>query len=233
MNNISSAIFFCFLILHASCYSQTNTSLQPLDFQKKAQETNAQLLDVRTPAEYGSGHIAHSLLADWNNPAQFKERLYYLQKNAPVYVYCLSGGRSAEAAEWMRKNGFTAVYELKGGLRAWKMGSMPLEAVADVKQITPEAFQELVGVQGLVLVDFGAEWCPPCRKMQPVIDQLHKDRGSDLRIVKMDAGVQINLMKVLNIEGIPSFVIYKNGKELWRKQGLVDLAEFKKEISSL
>ncbi|HEV3252151.1 MAG TPA: thioredoxin domain-containing protein [Puia sp.] len=225
-----SHVLFCILILSSHGYSQTNRTLEPPDFQKKVAGTDAQLLDVRTAAEYGNGHIAHSLLADWNNRDQFKERVYYLEKNAPVYVYCLSGGRSAEAAEWMRNNGFASVYELKGGLRAWKIASMPLEAAADVKQISLPAYRAQIGVQGLVLVDFGAGWCPPCRKMQPVIDQLQKDGGTELRIVKIDAGDQINLMKELNIEGIPAFVFYKNGKELWRKQGLVELEEFKKEI---
>jgi thioredoxin-like negative regulator of GroEL len=81
-------------------------------------------------------------------------------------------------------------------------------------------------------VDFGAEWCPPCKKMEPVVEQLQKDLGKQLRLVKIDAGVHTDVMKALNIEDLPSFIIYKDGKEIWRKQGITELSEFKKQFPS-
>jgi rhodanese-related sulfurtransferase len=214
------------------CKAQNNFSLAPDDFKNQITQSNIQILDVRTAGEYQSGHIQKSFLADWNNQEQFMDRVKYLEKTKPVYVYCLSGGRSAAAAKWMRANGFAAVYELQGGIKAWKTASLPLEGVADIKQMTRDEFQLKTSGAGYILVEFGAEWCPPCKKMEPVVEQLQKDMGPKLKFVKMDGGVHTNVMKELNIENLPSFIIYKNGKEIWRKQGMTELAEFKKQISS-
>jgi thioredoxin-like negative regulator of GroEL len=72
-----------------------------------------------------------------------------------------------------------------------------------------------------VLVDFGAEWCPPCKKMEPVLKDFMNENSSKLTLVKMDGGIETALMKSLNVEALPTFILYKNGVEVKRKQGLV------------
>jgi len=220
------------LIISSGCSGQTNTSLLPADFKNEISRENVQVLDVRTAGEYQSGHIQHSLLADWNNREQFMDRIKYLDKIKPVYIYCLSGSRSAAAAKWMRENGFDKVLELKGGISAWKIASFPLEGAANIKQMTIQEYQSQISKTGTTLVDFGAEWCPPCKKMGPVMEQLQKDIGAQYKLVKVDAGVHTDVMRELNIEALPVFIVYKNGQEIWRKQGITELAEFKKHISN-
>jgi rhodanese-related sulfurtransferase len=222
---------FCSIFFYA-CYSQSNTSLPPSEFKNEISQTDIQILDVRTAGEYQSGHIEHSLLADWNNRGQFMDRIKYVDKKKPVYVYCLSGGRSAAAAKWMRENGYSPVYELQGGINAWKIASLPLEGSSNIKQMTMEEYRSQIGNAGLVLVDIGAEWCPPCKKMEPIIEQLQKDLGNKFKLVKVDAGVHTDVMKKLNADEIPVFIIYKNGQEIWRKKGVTELDEFKKQFSS-
>ena len=228
------ARFLFFVLISFSCYcnAQNNVLLTPDDFKNQIAQPNIQVLDVRTAGEYQSGHIQKSFLADWNNQEQFMSRIKYLEKTKPVYVYCLSGGRSSAAAKWMRANGFATVYELQGGIKAWKMASLPLEGMPDVRQMTMDEFKSKINGVGYTLVDFGAEWCPPCKKMEPVVEQLQKDLGKQLRLVKIDAGVHTDVMKALNIEDLPSFIIYKDGKEIWRKQGITELSEFKKQFPS-
>ena len=221
-----TALIFCTI----NSYCQIDVSLSPADFQKQSNQSNAQILDVRTTGEYQSGHIHQSFLANWNNQKEFLDRVKYLDKSKPVYVYCLSGGRSAAAAQWMRSNGFPAVYELKGGINAWKNASLPLEGVADIKQLTIQEYKSQLTDNGFVLVDFSAEWCPPCKKMQPVVEQLQKERGNQFKLVKVDGGVNTRIMNELKIDGIPAFILYKNGREVWRKQGMTELEEFKKQI---
>ncbi|HTQ27317.1 MAG TPA: rhodanese-like domain-containing protein [Puia sp.] len=220
------------LVLTFGCFGQNDPVLSPADFQKQIDQKNIQVLDVRTPSEFNSGHIKQSMLADWNNQSQFMDRVKYLDKSKPVYVYCLSGGRSSAAARWMRENGYQSVYELQGGIRAWKTASLPLEGTTEVKQLSATDYMAQVGDKGLVLVDFGAEWCPPCRKMQPVVEQLTKEMGSKFRLLAMDGGAQTNLMSALKVDGIPTFILYKNGKEVWRNQGITEIDEFRKQISS-
>ncbi len=229
---ISFCYIFPVLFLYVSCQQKTDTSLSPADFKTQAEQPNAQILDVRTMAEYTSGHIHSSLLADWENQGQFMDRVKYVDKTKPVYVYCLSGGRSAAAAKWMRANGYNNVYELKGGINAWKNNSLPLDGAPNIKQLTPTEYQSQISNDGVTLVDFSAEWCPPCKKMEPVIAQLQKDMGSRFHFVKIDAGVQTDIMKQLDIESIPVFIIYKSGKEIWRKEGITELSELKQQITT-
>src|SRR5687768_14184074 len=111
-------------LLSFNAFSQ---SLSTADFEKGLAAKNIQILDVRTAGEYRSGHIAHALQADWNNQDQFRSRAQHMEKTKPVYVYCASGGRSKEAAKWLRTNGYTEVYELTGGFIKWKGDGKPVE----------------------------------------------------------------------------------------------------------
>jgi thioredoxin len=208
------------------------TSLSPAEFEKGLLSHQAQLLDVRTAGEYQNAHIKNSLQADWVNFNQFKDRVQYLDKNKPVMIYCASGGRSSAAAEWLRANGYIDVEELKGGLTAWKADNKPTEGVPSVKQMTLTEYSAVVTSKSKILVDFGAGWCPPCKMMEPVLDQLKQDLNGNLNLVKVDAGIHTDIMKQLKVEAIPTFIIYQDGKEIWRKAGVTSIIELKKELSN-
>ncbi len=217
-------VFFAFLFFSlAACKAQdaSQAKMKPDGFEKAITAENIQVLDVRTAAEYSSGHIKNSLQADWNNQPEFLDRVKYIDKDKPVYIYCLAGGRSNAAANWMRSNGFKNVTELDGGINAWKGNNKPLEGSSDVPQMTMEQYSSSIPNDKTMLVDFGAAWCPPCIKMLPVITELE----SSNTIIKVDAGVHTDLMKQLNIETIPVFIVYKEGKEVWRRQGIVSKEE--------
>lgn len=222
-------IFFAIassLVILAACKSNAQLpALSVADFEKSITQNSIQLLDVRTAGEYQSGHLAHALLADWTNQEEFKKRVKALDKNIPVYTYCLSGARSNAAMTWLNENGFTA-YNLKGGINAWKQEGKPLEMAEVVKQITVDEYMAKIVNDKTVLVDFGAVWCPPCKKMAPVLDSLLVTHGSKFILVKIDGGQQTNICKELKIEGFPTFIIYKSGKEIWRKEGIVEEKEF-------
>jgi rhodanese-related sulfurtransferase len=214
-----------------ACNAQTKTgSANAEEFEKGIAEKNIQVLDVRTAGEYNSGHIKKALLADWNNTEQFTERIKYVDKNKPVYVYCLAGGRSAAAADWMKKNGFSTVINLEGGINAWKRNNKPLEGVSNEKQFTLEEYKAMIPADSVVLVDFGAAWCPPCVKMEPVLQELIKEKGTAFKFVRIDGGLHTDVMKAMNVEALPVFIIYKNGKEIWRKQGVAEKQEFLQQL---
>lgn len=97
-----------------------NSVLTPDEFQARLEKTSeGVLIDVRTPEEYTQQHIPKAVNIDWRS-GEFEQQADTLQKDHPVMVYCYSGHRSAEAAEALRKMGFTQVYELKGGLKGWR-----------------------------------------------------------------------------------------------------------------
>jgi rhodanese-related sulfurtransferase len=225
-NRILSLLLTTLVSLNA--FSQ---SLTTADFEKGIAAKNSQLLDVRTAEEYKSGHIAQALQADWKNQEQFSSRAQHMDKTKPIYVYCAAGSRSKEAAQWLRTNGYAEVYELTGGFIQWKGDGKPVEGIPDTKPMTMEAFMAEVSGAGIVLVDIGAPWCAPCRKMDQVLQWLHRDMEGKYKLVKIDAGVHTDLMKQLKASELPTLILYQNGKEVWRKTGIVDLEELEKEVS--
>ncbi len=96
------------------------------DFGDKIAKQPGVILDVRTPGEYKKGFIKDARLLDIFGD-NFDAELNKLDRNATYYVYCASGGRSAECAEKMQTLGFKKVYDLDGGMGAWRNAKMPVE----------------------------------------------------------------------------------------------------------
>ena len=217
---------YILLVTLFSCNSNGQESLKATDFKSAIEKDGAQILDVRTADEYKSGHIKYSLQANWMNKVEFNDRTSSLDKSKTVYIYCLSGGRSNSAAAELRMKGYQVV-NLEGGMNAWKANGLEVEgANPNAKQTTLEAYNGQVNSNSITLVDFGAEWCPPCRKMEPILQSFVKDNKDKLALIKMDGGLETDLMKSLNVEALPTFILYKDGKEIKRKQGLISREEF-------
>lgn len=96
------------------------------EFGDKIAKQPGVILDVRTPGEYKKGFIKDARLLDIFSD-NFDAELNKLDRNATYYVYCASGGRSAECAEKMQTLGFKKVYDLDGGMGAWRNANMPVE----------------------------------------------------------------------------------------------------------
>jgi rhodanese-related sulfurtransferase len=219
------------LVNAISCAAQpTIQQVSVTDFESGITGNKVQLLDVRTAAEFKTGHLANALQADWNNQTQFKERTQHLDKASPIYLYCLSGVRSAEAAGWLQQQGYTKVVALQGGINAWKRANKPIEGNANIPQLSMEQYHALIPANETVLVDFGAEWCPPCKRMEPILTSLLEDMKGQFKLVKIDGGVHANVMKAMNVEALPVFIVYKNRKEVWRKQGITSLEELQQQL---
>jgi rhodanese-related sulfurtransferase len=228
MNRLIINTLVCMQLMLAACNgnAQPNTIIADA-FEKGISEKNIQLLDVRTAQEYEAGHLEDALQADWTNSKQFEERIKALDKEEPVYIYCLSGGRSANAMEWMNENGFKKVYNLKGGINSWKQANKKVEGQSQQEQISMQEFESSIPKDKTVLVDIGAKWCPPCKKMQPILDSLIKQ---NYNVIQIDGGAQTELCKQLNADAFPLFIVYKNGKEINRKQGMATEEELKKML---
>lgn len=195
-------------------------------FEEGMQQPGVQLFDVRTAAEFKTGHLPNALQADYKKPEEFNARTAALDKEKPVYIYCLAGGRSAEAAQILRDKGFKEVVELKGGINAWKQAGKGLDGVKDqAPEQSPEAFGKALQANQLVLVDVGASWCPPCRKMDPIVQEYLRAH-KEVKLVKVDGGRDQTIMKSLKVTTLPTFIFYRDGKEIGRKEGIVPTADF-------
>ncbi|PKV52401.1 rhodanese-related sulfurtransferase [Aquimarina sp. MAR_2010_214] len=81
--------------------------------------SKVQLIDVRTPGEYAEGYIEGAVNIDFRNK-NFKDLITKVDKTKPVIVYCARGARSKKCSAYMRKAGFTKIYDLDGGITQWK-----------------------------------------------------------------------------------------------------------------
>ncbi len=83
------------------------------------------------------------------------------------------------------------------------------------------SFKDLLGGEKPVLVDFTATWCGPCRAMAPVLEDVKKQIGEGAAIVKVDIDRNQSFAGSMGVSGVPTFVLFKNGKEQWRQVGMV------------
>lgn len=86
-----------------------------------------------------------------------------------------------------------------------------------------EKFEELINSEIPVLVDYYATWCGPCKMMHPILDELKKQLGDSIKIVKIDVDVPANRQSVYayQIQSVPTLMLFKKGKMLWRQSGVV------------
>ncbi len=207
-------------------------SLNASEFSKKISETqDAKIIDVRTAEEFEKGHLINALNYDWNGN-NFDSEISSLDKSKPVFVYCLSGGRSGSAASKMRSDGFKEVYELEGGIIKWRAEN--LEETTDNKIMpvgyTMEDFQKLIQSDKLVLVDFYADWCEPCLKMKPFLEEIALEQKDKLNIIRINADDNQALLKSLNIEGLPELQLYQNNNKKWSHNGFISKEELVKQL---
>ncbi len=217
-------VFIAFFSL-SSCTngqnSKFNLSATEFDTQLK-QNTSAPLIDVRTPDEFSKGHLQNSVNVDWNG-SSFDTEIAKLDKSKPVFVYCLSGGRSGQAAAKMRADGFKEVYELQGGIMKWRGSNLP-ETTSTVMLsmgMSKQHYDSLLVSDKLVLIDFYADWCAPCKKMKPYLEDISKQMESAVTVIRINADDNKSLLKDLSIDELPTLLVYKKGTMSWRHSGYI------------
>jgi len=232
------------LVCCTSCQSQNKNistanlqdfKLSPTAFQKTINSTNnAVVLDVRTPEEFNSGALVNSINVDFRDK-YFETRVKDMDVNKVYFVYCLSGGRSSSAAELMRKNGIKNVYEMVGGMLAWNKASMPVTQSINgplKDKISAEDYKSMINSEKIVLIDFYAPWCGPCRQMLPLIEQISKEYEGKAKIIRINIDENKILTKQLGIDEIPFFKLYKDGEEKGNFIGQLDRPTFERILGT-
>jgi thioredoxin 1 len=236
MNKILIPFLMLLTITINSCTnSQTSGSnLSAIDFNKKMEElTEEQIIDVRTPEEFAEGHIKNAVNIDWNN-SNFESKISKIDKTKPVLIYCLGGGRSASAASKMKTLGFSQIFELNGGMMSWRNSNLPETKDSNIQPksegMTKVEFEKMIQSDKKVLVDFYAEWCGPCKKMKPSLDELSVELKETVTIIRIDVDKNPLLAKELKIEGLPTIHAYNKSELVWSNLGFMTKEEMKTKL---
>ena len=223
-----------YLLLSLCIISCVDTNSQVIEnigvsaFESLTKKEDAIILDVRTFQEFGSGHIKDATNIDFY-ANDFIDKLKIVRKDVPVYVYCKSGGRSSSAARKMQVLGFNRVYNLVGGISAWEAKNYPIIKSKDIKKLSKPIFKSsdfdnILNTNEIVLVSFTTQWCVPCKKMKVITDEIKKE-NSNIKVLYIDADANKELMSMWDITGVPTFIVFKNSKNVFRQLGLISKKE--------
>ncbi|MNJ84897.1 Thioredoxin-like protein [compost metagenome] len=83
------------------------------------------------------------------------------------------------------------------------------------------SFSEIINAEKPVLVDFFAEWCGPCKTMKPVLDDLKSKLGNTASVLKVDVDKNPHAASKYQIRSVPTLILFKKGKVVWRQSGVV------------
>ena len=216
---------------------KTFRKLNAIEFSRNINTVNfAQIIDVRTREEFSEGYITNAINLNWND-SSFVAEVLKLNKNKPVYVYCLAGGISANAAIKLKELGFKFVYDLKGGMNAWRNANLPVfhignVSLVDKKGIDRTEFNNIINQKGLVLVDVYAPWCGPCKKMAPYLEEITFERKNKLTFLKINNDDNQEIVRFLLVDELPTLILYKNGKRVYTNIGLISKEDLLKVIDA-
>lgn len=233
-------LFIGFFLFVTNVFAQNKDKylLSINEFETKLKDNAgiAQLIDVRTPEEYMRGHLKRAINLNFNDD-NFEDIVKAkLDKTRPVFVYCFSGRRSTDAAVFLRDLGYQEVYDMAGGFAKWTSSSKPYASdnttTQPIAAFTLENLDRVVKSNSLVLIDFYAEWCGPCKKMTPILNKI-ADQNKNIKLLKIDAEKSDNIASVFKVEEIPTYVIIKNGRQVWRGVGEMEEAELKEVLAKM
>lgn len=236
------AILLCISTLFFACNSlgqhpEEGGILENISNDLFAQKTkdDVLILDVRTPDETQLGIIEGATLINIYDD-DFETKIDLMEKSKPILVYCASGGRSSQAATILAEHGFMEIYNLEGGLYGWQNAGFPVtQAKSDLTSLkmTEDDLTALIQNEEVMLIDFYAPWCAPCKKMAPIIDEIEEDYAPWVSVKRVDVAANPSLGESFDVSSIPVFAIFQDGKEIWRNTGLTEKTVLKSELDKL
>ena len=93
-------------------------------------------------------------------------------------------------------------------------------------------FKTIVSSDTPVLVDFYAEWCGPCKMMPPILNEVKEKLGDAVKVIKIDVDKNQSLAQSLHVKGVPTLMVFKNSKSVWRQSGVVQANDLVRIIQS-
>ena len=231
-------LYFMSVLFFVYCDSLNSQIIENVDvetFNLMISKGDGIIIDVRTEQEFILGHIIEATNIDYYSE-QFIEKLNVVRKDLPIYVYCRSGGRSSSAANKMRELGFKKVYNMLGGITSWEAKGFEMissKVVNRSKQpkVMKAELNRILENNSIVMINFSTQWCVPCKKMKPVIEDIQRN-NSNIKVLFIDADINKELVTEYQIRGVPTVLVFHNSKEVFRKIGIISKEELVSQVNS-
>ena len=216
MKNIFLIFSIAILSVCNGCNTGKNETLSSKEFSEKIKQKGIQLIDIRTPEEYNTGYIEGAENIDFYDP-EFVDKMNKLDKKKPLAMYCKSEGRTKEALKLLSDANFEKIYMLKGGLLSWEHDGYKLTIPKPIEPTTHEIskaeYDKLINSAKIVIIDFNATWCKPCKMLKPILDKVSTDYASkNVKVVAIDVDESKALSNELEVNEIPLLIFYKDVK---------------------
>ncbi len=217
-------------ILRAQVLNREQISFEQFEEKLKQASPNPQILDARSAEEFELNHLKGAVQVTVSDDAALQQRIEKLDKKKPVFVYSINNGRSGQLAKKLRDRQFE-VYELPGGISKWIGAGRPVDTKTG-NGLTLQEYNKLIQSDNLVLVDVHSKFCGSCKKLSPIVDSVASANSNGLKVVKVELFDNKQLAKELNIESLPTLLLYKGDKIVWQNSGLTTRKTIESAIKS-
>lgn len=222
--NMFNRFVLLVIVIMSACSNANTSMIEAEDFHALMVNEKPQVLDCRSLKSYDQGHIPGAVHIDVNQTTS-KATIDALYKDVPVYFY---GEPSAcdKLKNTLMQQGIKQVIQIAGGYEQWLSARYEVSSTPVVKLYANDTIPFAKAIKGdkLVLVDFNATWCKPCRMMQPSIDKIREQRPDDVIVYSIDIDKEPEYNALYQISNIPLVLMFKQGKQLHRSEGYLEEA---------
>lgn len=193
-----------------ACNSVGSGFISAVDLKDKISSSRIQLVDLRSQAEFDSGHIEGAYHYDFSvlGIDEFKNQFY---KDLPLYLYSGADSQALKFVAQLKTLGYENVTVLDGGVEAWKKSGFTLKEKIIFPSDTIEFDSAILGNK-LVMADFNAEWCGPCKLLEPLVLKIREEMRYDVIVYSIDTDKKPEIANRYVDNSIPLLVFFKNGE---------------------
>ncbi|TCZ74851.1 thioredoxin domain-containing protein [Flaviaesturariibacter aridisoli] len=214
---IPFAALLCCLLFAPALRAQRKTELP--EAETWLAKPGAQIFDGRPAEAYAQSHLPGATLLPASDSA-LRRLLAPVPKNTPLLVYGKNDKEGETCAKRLRRAGYRQAQYLDGGIAYWRRNGLPLEGPGGVG-MTRAAFDSLLHANGVVLVDFYADWCGYCPPVSASAERLAREHAGALTVIRIDADLHPDLCAWFNVTHFPTLYLYQYGKRVWKQVGFL------------